>query len=1018
MSTHNRASSQNAERSNHQHDIHEYSVTQHLNVEHTDAEHTDAEHSDAVRAELLRNYAQTHPNLRLDNAQPIANKPPLWRRTWAFLHANKLPSCTLEALFALFFTTVLQPSTDLIGFLPFTANLNYVLVWTAVLCVPVATRKWKPDESAWAFAGLVILQCLFGPMLTMSDPLALVLLYDGLVLGRRENKSRFISAGLAIIALWGVLMVTGPLLPRNVRLLTNFNNWSLSASLSMSLMGVLLVVATIVAGLYRRMSIEQMELMREHNDMLARSQEESRTAARLAERARLARDMHDVVAHTLSIIIIQSDAGRYAGVTNPQVAVQTLRTIESETHEALAQMGEIFTTSSSPASDTVSAAATRQMSTQVLSKHELPTQVLAQQETATQVLAKQDAPTQVLSTQSLPKQALPKQAQTNPDAPTLPLPLQSAQTGETLAITKVMPQTAGVKAGAGSRRGPVLGGEYAGKSPVSTVPSYVGIENLVQEARNVSQRLYTVSYTVHGEPEPGMSERLQTVLYRTVQESLSNVRKYAVSTPSPAGNATAPTRGAVTSPAQPLTPVHVSIVETWGVESGIRVVDLLISDDGRGSKANEDGHRTGYGLIGMRERIRALGGTLAYGPNSQGNGFSLHAQIPTQPGIDLLALAQQHTHKADGAHSADRTHSAQEETQAGSSTSQTASGQANDPAHNPARHQAKNRADNLAQFFSKLWSNVIAGLSTLSQRLERFISWKARHPLINSLPMVLLLTVLVLYGYDAPTLHPHELHVLGLLCVPLMILPLLWRQRFPVIVGIWVACMSITFSVWSATHGFGFFFVAFPDLVAFSAALLYGEKKYRPLLISLCVPVVLADAFQEVMWSLNYRTHHQWDTAIWLTLIFYIVGDSVVAAIVGNLALLKRARGNDLALLHQKEQALLAARAKEAELAARHERERISAQMHEEIRETLHAVLDACASSAPQLEALAARYPDGTCTVTEQDQALISSLFAQLAQIGRKALADMRALLDILRRNEAAEQRSTSAPLRPLDGTH
>lgn len=981
MSTHNRASSQNAERSNHQHDSHEHSVTQQLHVEHSDAEH-----SDAVRAELLHNYAQTHPNMRLDNAHPITVKPPLWRSIWAFLHANKLPSCTIEALFALFFTLALQPSTDLIGFLPFTANLNYVLVWTAVLYVPVATRKWKPDESAWAFAGLVILQCLFGPMLTMSDPLALVLLYDGLVLGRRENKSHFISAGLAIIALWGVLMVTGPLLPRNVRLLTNFNDWSLSASLSMSLMGALLVVATIVAGLYRRTSIEQMALMREHNDMLARSQEESRTAARLAERARLARDMHDVVAHTLSIIIIQSDAGRYAGVTNPQVAVQTLRTIESETHEALAQMGEIFTTSSSPASDAVPAATTRQMPTRVLSKHDAP------------MLAKHDAPT-------------------------LPLPLQSAQTGETLVITKVMPQTAGVKAEAGSRRGPARGSEYAGKSPVSTVPSYVGIENLVQEARNVSQGLYTVSYTVHGEPEPDMSKRLQTVLYRTVQESLSNVRKYAVSAPSPAGSATEPTRGAATSPAQPLTPVHVSIVETWGAESGIRVVDLLISDDGRGSEASEDGHRTGYGLIGMRERIRALGGTLAYGPNSQGHGFSLHAQIPTQPGIDLLVLAQQHTHKADGTHSADGTnsadgaHGAQEQTQAESSTSQTAGSQANDPAHNPARHQAKYRADNLAQFFSRLWNNMIAGLSALSQRLERFISWKARHPLINSLPMVLLLAALVLYAYDAPTLHTHELHVLGLLCVPLMILPLLWRQRFPILVGTWVACMSITFSVWSAARGFSFFFVALPDLVAFSAALLYGEKKYRPLLISLCVPVVLTDAFQEVMWSLNYRTHQGWDTTIWLTLIFYVVGDSVVAAIVGNLALLKRARGNDLALLHQKEQALLAARAKEAELAARHERERISKQMHEEIRETLHAVLDACAHSAPQLEALAARYPVGPCTVAEQDQALISSLFAQLAQIGRKALADMRALLDILRRNEAAQQR-TPAPLRPLDGTH
>lgn len=944
-----------------------------------------------------------------------------WRAVWTFLHSNSIPSCTLETALAIFFCTLLQASSETLGFLPFSANTNYALFWTALVCLPLISRKWKPDESAWVFVALVILHCLFGPIMLMSDPFALVLLYDGIVLGKRENRSRFIFTALLIIVSWGTLMVTGTLLPYSIRILTNFNSWSLSSAVSLSLLGLLCVIATIVAGLYRATSLAQVQMMREHNEMLVRSQQESRTAARLAERARLARDMHDVVAHTLSIIIIQSDAGRYAGVSNPHVALETLHTIESETHAALAQMGEIFTASSSQSS-----------------RVHLP---------------ERDGTTALPHIPSASGTREPSALSQGPSVTGSGHFETSSATGDSSPVAPAS----------------------SSQPAVSCAPSYVGIENLVQEARDVSQGLYTVSYTVHGEPLETMSERLQTVLYRTVQESLSNVRKYAINPLTSDRQTTILPHAQVTDgseptvatsvPTSPDQPVHVTIVETWREENGIPVVDLVISDDGRGAKASEDGHRTGYGLIGMRERIRALGGTLSYGaePNgvtvnaarspescllkdstqatglqtanspethspttssgkasstdtaTQAHGFSLHAVIPTQPGVDLLAIESASLEKRNAKATVPDVLAVSPASATGESTKDHSTrglGEYGVPS------LFTTLSASLHNMLHQEGTRFLSRLQKITHRLERFISWKAQHPLINSLPLVLLLAIAVSYFYDNPMIHKQDLHLLAYLSLPLLVLPLLWRQRFPVSIATWVGLASTCFSLWAGMHSFAFSFVSLPDLVAFYAGLLYGEKKYRPLLLSLCVPVVLSDAFQEVMWSMNFRTDHHWNAATWFTLLFYITGDTVVAAIIGNLALLKKARGTDLALLHQKEQALLAARAREAELAARQERQRISEQMHEEIRDTLHAVKDACLTYDPQLTTLAARYPESPYSVTPADQALISSIFSQLAQIGRKALADMRALLDILRRNEtAADQHASTAPLRPMDGT-
>jgi len=60
--------------------------------------------------------------------------------------------------------------------------------------------------------------------------------------------------------------------------------------------------------------------------------------AKLLERERLARDLHDTVAHHVSAMAIRAQAGLATSATNPQAAVEALSVIEAEASRALAEM--------------------------------------------------------------------------------------------------------------------------------------------------------------------------------------------------------------------------------------------------------------------------------------------------------------------------------------------------------------------------------------------------------------------------------------------------------------------------------------------------------------------------------------------------------------------------------------------------------------------------------------------------------------------------------------------------------
>jgi signal transduction histidine kinase len=66
-------------------------------------------------------------------------------------------------------------------------------------------------------------------------------------------------------------------------------------------------------------------------------------AATAAERAAIARKLHDIVAHAVSVVVIQAQAGARALPANPDVAAGTLATIEDSARTALADLRRLLT---------------------------------------------------------------------------------------------------------------------------------------------------------------------------------------------------------------------------------------------------------------------------------------------------------------------------------------------------------------------------------------------------------------------------------------------------------------------------------------------------------------------------------------------------------------------------------------------------------------------------------------------------------------------------------------------------
>lgn len=69
--------------------------------------------------------------------------------------------------------------------------------------------------------------------------------------------------------------------------------------------------------------------------LVRRTRQERQAALIEQERGRIAREMHDVVAHSLAVVIAQADGARYAAAADPDRAIASLETVAAVAREAL-----------------------------------------------------------------------------------------------------------------------------------------------------------------------------------------------------------------------------------------------------------------------------------------------------------------------------------------------------------------------------------------------------------------------------------------------------------------------------------------------------------------------------------------------------------------------------------------------------------------------------------------------------------------------------------------------------------
>ena len=256
------------------------------------------------------------------------------------------------------------------------------------------------------------------------------------------------------------------------------------------------------------------------------------------ERARIARELHDVVAHHISVIAVQAETARLTTPGLPEAGAQRFAAIGDTARAGLTEMRRLLG------------------------------------------VLREDAH---LAEPEIPGPAAPGLAAPGLAAPGLAAPGLAAP---------------GLAAPGLAAPGLAAPSPVADRQPQPGLPQ---LGELIDEARAASGSV--VRLIVSG-PVARLDPGVELAAYRIVQEALTNARRHA-----------------------PGAAVDVELRYAGDV------LRLRIRDNGPGLAARH----TGHGLLGMRERAAAAGGSLRTGP-APGGGFRIEAELPAQA-LDTMASA-------------------------------------------------------------------------------------------------------------------------------------------------------------------------------------------------------------------------------------------------------------------------------------------------------------------------------------------------------------------------------------------
>jgi signal transduction histidine kinase len=187
------------------------------------------------------------------------------------------------------------------------------------LIAPLAWRRAHPSFVFVVIAVFALAQWLLHDRL-IADGALLVALYT---VAAHQSRARALAAA-AIIEVGVIIESASGILA---------DTWIKSL---VFLTGM--VMAALLLGITVRIWNDYLSWLVERAERLELERDQQSRLAAAAERARIAREMHDVVAHSISVMVTLADGAAAVGPTNPAAAADTLNEVSATGRQALTDM--------------------------------------------------------------------------------------------------------------------------------------------------------------------------------------------------------------------------------------------------------------------------------------------------------------------------------------------------------------------------------------------------------------------------------------------------------------------------------------------------------------------------------------------------------------------------------------------------------------------------------------------------------------------------------------------------------
>ncbi|WP_456505878.1 sensor histidine kinase [Arthrobacter sp. UYCu723] len=206
-------------------------------------------------------------------------------------------------------------------------------IFATALIVPLAWRRTRT-----AMAGIIIAVVAIAQWALHVQPMPANIAVPLAVYALAAFGPRWASLGGLGLALVGAVM----LVTRYFYNLTSTSLADLPYGAVLILVVWVLVLFSWTAGDLTRTKRLREQALEDRAHRLKIEAQHERELAASDERAHIAREMHDIVAHSLSVIITQADGARYAAAASPKVAPATLATIAETGRASLQEMRRLL----------------------------------------------------------------------------------------------------------------------------------------------------------------------------------------------------------------------------------------------------------------------------------------------------------------------------------------------------------------------------------------------------------------------------------------------------------------------------------------------------------------------------------------------------------------------------------------------------------------------------------------------------------------------------------------------------